>query len=250
MIDLATNADVDCADGTAGRSTYVIGNPVTRRLTHLVVRSYRPPFREHLVPVDRVVETTTGRIKLKCTRDDLSRMEPFEYEEYVPTELPGYMCWPDVPPVPGYTTEAVTTFVPVKRQNLPQGGLALCRGARVEATDGFVGRVQELLVNSNNMQVAYLVLLERHVLKKKEITVPVSQVERVHDNTVYLKLDRQSVQQLPAPPMRRRPPDKDENVRLGTGVHSPLRFFSKGNISVLDSKRRKKDGQDARGRIR
>jgi hypothetical protein len=40
------------------------------------------------------------------------------------------------------------------------------RGARVEATDGYVGQVDELLINSNNMQVTHLVLLERHIFQK------------------------------------------------------------------------------------
>jgi len=213
MIDLPTIAEVHCSDGVAGRSTYVIGNPVTQQLTHLVVKSYLPPFHEHLVPVDQVVETTPNLIRLKCTRNDLSMMEPFEYEEYIRTEIPDYLSWPYVLPM-GLYPEEVVKYIPVKRQNIPQGEFALRRGARVEATDGYVGLVDELLINSNNMQVTHLVLLERHVFKHREITIPVSQIDRVDEDTVYLKLDRQSVEQLPTTPIQRWP----LNVKDSSGL--------------------------------
>jgi hypothetical protein len=62
MIDFPTKAEVHCSDGVAGRSTHVIGNPINSEITHLVVKSYRPPFHEYLVPVDQVEQTTDDRI--------------------------------------------------------------------------------------------------------------------------------------------------------------------------------------------
>lgn len=213
MIDLPTQTEVHCSDGVAGRSTYVIGNPSNRQITHLVVKSYRPPFREYLVPVDQVQETTDDRIKLTCTRGELLKMEPFEHEEYVPTAFPSYDYWPvrpdymnslhiDSPAVWERMKEEIP-YTAVKRRNLPMGELALQHGARVEATDGYVGQVDELLINAKNMQVTHLVLLERHILQKREITIPVSQIDRVEEGTVYLKLDRQSVEALPTAPVQR-----------------------------------------------
>ena len=49
----------------------------------------------------------------------------------------------------------------------PTGELALQRGARVEATDGTLGQVDELLIDSNSKQVTHLMLLERNLLKNK-----------------------------------------------------------------------------------
>jgi uncharacterized membrane protein len=204
MIDLPTKAEVHCSDGAAGHSTYVIVNPINRQMTHLVVKSLLPPFHEYLVPVDHVEETTPNLIKLKCTRNDLSLMEPFEVEEYIRTEMTDYLSWPYVLPM-GFYPEEVVKYIPVKHQNIPLGEVAVSRGARVEATDGYVGLVDELLINSNNMQVTHLVLLERHVFKNREITIPISQIDRVDEDTVYLKLDRQSVEQLPTTPIQRWP---------------------------------------------
>lgn len=203
MIDLPINAEVHCSDGPAGRSTHVIGDPINKEITHLVVKSYLPPFHEYLVLVDQVVETTEGQIKLQCTRDELNKMDPFEYEEYIRTELPGYLRWEDVPAIPGFTTEPVATFIPVKRQNIRPGELALQRGARVKATDGYVGQVDELLIDSTNRRVTHLVLLEKHILQKRDITIPVSQIDHIDEGTIYLTLDRKSVEELSTTPIQR-----------------------------------------------
>jgi sporulation protein YlmC with PRC-barrel domain len=71
----------------------------------------------------------------------------------------------------------------------------------VEATDGFVGQVDELLINAKDMQVTHLVLLERHIFQKREIAVPISQIDHIEGGTVYLKLDRRSVEALPTTPI-------------------------------------------------
>jgi uncharacterized membrane protein/sporulation protein YlmC with PRC-barrel domain len=238
MIDLPTKAEVHCSDGAVGRSTYVIGNPINQQITHLVVKSYWPPFREVLVPVDQVKETTPDLIRLKCTRNDLSMMEPFEYEEYICTEMPDYLSWPYVLPV-GLYPEVTVKYIPVKHQNIALGEVAVRRGARVEATDGYVGQVDELLINSNNMQVTHLVLLERHIFKNREITIPVSQIDRVHEDVVYLKLDRQSVEQLPTTPVQRWPLNiKDSRLKRRI-------MMDKMIVVVFDSELKAYDGSRA-----
>jgi hypothetical protein len=150
-------------------------------------------------------ETTDDRIKLKCTQTIL-QMEPFEYEEYVPTEFSDYLDWPselyDVA-IPWNHMKEDLPYFDVKRQNIPPDELALQRDARVEATDGYVGQVDKLLIDSKDMQVTHLVLLERHGFQKKEITVPIS-IDHIDEDVIYLKLDRQSVEEFPTALMLRR----------------------------------------------
>jgi hypothetical protein len=97
----------------------------------------------------------------------------------------------------------VVRYVPVKHQNVPPGELAVWRGAKVEATDGYVGQVDELLINSTNMKASHLVLVERHIFERREITIPVSQIDLVNEDTIYLKLDRKSIEELPTTPIQR-----------------------------------------------
>ncbi len=194
MIDLPMKAEVHCSDGMAGFSTYVIGNPINNQVTHLVVKNLRPPFPEYLVPVGEVVETTPHQIKLKCTRNEMEKMEPFVYEEYLRIEYPAYLCSPYALPVQPYEE---VTYESVKHHNIPQGEVSVWRGAKVEATDGTIGQVDELLINAANMQVTHLVLRERHIFGHREISIPVSQIIHVCNNTIYLKLDRQSIEEMP-----------------------------------------------------
>jgi hypothetical protein len=201
MIDIPMKAQVQCADGIAGQSTYIVGNPTNNEITHLVVQNNLPPFHEYLVPIDEIDESTGGRIKLKCTRDDLHNMEPFEYEEYIRTHLPGYLRWDGVPAIPGFTTELVTAFIPTKCRNVPQDEQVLRHDAIVNATDGYVvGKVDKLLIDSNDMQVTHVVLVVRHIFEANEIVIPVSQIDHIEEDTIYLKLDRQEVKELTTTP--------------------------------------------------
>jgi uncharacterized membrane protein/sporulation protein YlmC with PRC-barrel domain len=238
MIDLPTKAKVQCLDGAAGRTTYLIFNPNDHRLTNLVVKSNRPPFTEYLVPVDQIEETTPNQINLKCSRKELYAMEPFECEQYMRTKLPEYLVYPYSYPSLEINTREVDTYIPVKFLNIRPSETSVRRGAQVEATDGRVGQVDELLINSHNMQVTHLVVRERHLLDFREITIPVSQIERVYDDTVYLKLDRESVEQLPTTPIQRWPQDEQEKARLENGAYFPLRFSPEGFILDFKSKRR------------
>jgi hypothetical protein len=65
------------------------------------------------------------------------------------------------------------------------------------------GQVDELLIDSNDMQVTHLVMREGHIFDRREITIPISQIDHIDEDTVYLKLDRQSVEELPITPIQR-----------------------------------------------
>ena len=196
-MDIRVEADVECADGPCGRRTQVIIDPKTERVTYLVVKEKAAPHTQRLVPVDQVVETTPTLIRLRCTSEALAKRDPFTETEYVPTGatyLPGeYAMWP----IP----EAFV--VPVEHAHMTEGELALSQGARMEATDGQVGQVDELVVDPANGQITHLVLREGHRWGKKDVMIPVSQIERIEQGVVYLKLNKHSLAALPATPVHR-----------------------------------------------
>ena len=47
---LPLNVDVHCTDGRCGRSTYIIYNPATETVTHVVVKELKSPQTERLAP--------------------------------------------------------------------------------------------------------------------------------------------------------------------------------------------------------
>ena len=209
MIDIPVNAEVQCFDGHVGHSTYVIVNPINQHLTHLVVKDNRLPFKEHLVPVGLVEETAPDLIRLSCTRGELRKMEPFIQQEYIRVILPdfekwkySYVAWPYVVPANDYNFEP-ERYIPVERENIPLGEFAVRRGARVEATDGYIGRVVELMVNSKNMQVTHVVVQEKHPRSHRDVVIPVSQIDRVEKKSVHLILDKRGIDELPTIPVQR-----------------------------------------------
>jgi sporulation protein YlmC with PRC-barrel domain len=208
-MDIPINVDVQCADGLCGRLTYVVIHPLTQRVTHLVVREAETPHTERVVPVALVAETTPNLVRMGCTRDELAKMGPFIETEYIWTKVPGMEQIPSRGYLPGeyvlwpYVVPETMECVPVEHKRVPPGELAVRRGARVEATDGRVGQVDEFLVDPTNGHITHLVLREGHLWGQKDVTIPVSQIERIEENVVYLKLDKHSIEALPAIPIRR-----------------------------------------------
>jgi uncharacterized protein YrrD len=202
-MDIPVYADVQCADGPCGRSTYVIINPTTQQVTHVVIEERGFLHTERLVPLELVIESTPDLIRLHCTKDELATLETFIETEYVQGDLADfdyaadeYLMWPYVIPE--------SMMVPLDHERVPPGELAVRRGARVEATDGRVGRVDEFLVDPTSEHITHLVLREGHLWGQRDVTIPVSQIERIEEGAVYLKLDRKRIGALPTIPVRRR----------------------------------------------
>jgi sporulation protein YlmC with PRC-barrel domain len=131
----------------------------------------------------------------------LAKMEPFIEAEFLPSPKATYqadpiMIWPYSMP-----ESAVITL---EHEHVPPGELAVRRGARVQATDGYVGRVDEFLVDPTNGHITHLIMREGHLWGQKDVTIPVSEIDRIEEDTVCLKLDKRRIAALPAIPMRKK----------------------------------------------
>jgi hypothetical protein len=171
-------------------------------VTHLVVREKQFPYTERLVSVDQIVEITPGFIRLHCTKDELAMVKPFVEYHDIQAECPCYREGAEFYLVMrDFTWPKKAVFVPVKCEHVPEGELAVRRGARVEATDGLVGYVHEFLLASMSEPITHIVLKKGALWRQKERIVPVSEIDRLGEETIYLKLDRRTVELLPASPV-------------------------------------------------
>jgi sporulation protein YlmC with PRC-barrel domain len=202
-MDIPLNAQVRCVDGECGRSTYVIINPVSRQVTHLVVRERGLATHERLVPIEWVTEATPELVRLRCTSEELNNLEPFVETRYLREPIPDYERVAGTYYVHPYRVPEVVSTVAVRERHIPRGELAVHRGARVEAIDGHVGQVDEFLVDPQDSHITHLILREGHLWGQQDVTIPVSEIDRVEEDTVYLKLDKQSIESLPSIPVRR-----------------------------------------------
>jgi sporulation protein YlmC with PRC-barrel domain len=198
--DIPVDVEVKCCGRNCGRSTHIVLNPVTKKITHLVVKQRAFPRTERLVPIELMVESTPRLIRLRCDAPDLDAMDEFIETEFVPSEEPHviggpFLMWPYT-----YTTEE---YIPHVHERIPVGELAIRRGARVIARDGHVGQVDEFVVDQHSEHITHLVMREGHLWEKRDITIPVSYIERIEDDAVYLNIDKASVAALPAIPIHR-----------------------------------------------
>ncbi|MCA9933700.1 MAG: PRC-barrel domain-containing protein [Ardenticatenaceae bacterium] len=212
-MDIPLDVDVFCSDGKCGRSTAVILNPVSQEITHVVVTTQEMLHGEYEVPVTLIEESGPDSIQLRCRRNTLAGLEPFHKVKFVSlhdldepgtplTEIPETLLssawlWPYITANGGYGTY-------VNVEQIPHSELAVHRGAHVEAVDGHIGQVDEFIINPENNHITHLVLREGHLWGQKDITVPISEIERVESDVVYLKLDKMGVEALPTVSVKRR----------------------------------------------
>ncbi len=196
------NVDVHCTDGRCGRSTHIILNPVTEKVMHIVVKEQEAPYAERIVPVKWVKETTPELILLNHTKDEVATLDVFNQTNFVRRNVPHYAADPQVTELWPYVVPA-KRIISEKHLQVPSGGRTVRRWARVKATDGDIGQVDEFIVDPESKYVTHLVLKEGLPWKKKQITIPVSEIERIENYTVYLKLKKQAVRALPTVPRQR-----------------------------------------------
>jgi sporulation protein YlmC with PRC-barrel domain len=192
-MDIPIDAEVQCSDGPGGRSMLVIINPTTKTVTNIVVRERQDPHTERLVPIRYVVDTNHDFIRLSCTRHRLSEMREFIQTEFVRGDVAEFGDY-DAYMLHAYV---VPRWIATKHKSIPRGELAIHRGARVRTTDGKVGQVDEFVVEPTSGDITHLMMRDGHLWEPEEITIPVSVIERIEDNTVFLKLDKAGVEALP-----------------------------------------------------
>ena len=111
-----------------------------------------------------------------------------EYEAHAPYMLHAYV---------------VPRWIATKHQSIPRGELGIRRGAQVTTTDGKVGRVDEFVIEPASGDISHLVMRDGHLWGQEEVAFPVSAIARIEANTVFLKLDKEGVEALPAVPVNR-----------------------------------------------
>lgn len=206
-MDIAINSKVLCIDGECGHVTCVLINPVNRKITHLIVKERGIVGQERMVPIELVEDSLPKKIDLRIDKAGFQALENFISIKYVSGKDPfdaylpeHYYLHPFVMPDYdlGYDQSALYT----QEENIPDDELAVNRGAGVYAKDGQVGNVDEFLVSPITEKITHIVLREGHIWDRKQITIPVSDIERIDVEGVHLKLTKDDVNELPAIPIK------------------------------------------------
>lgn len=204
-MDLPLGAEVISADGKkVGRCSQLIVNPVSKSVSHFVVDARIGKTDDRVVPLDVVAESTTEHIRLRITEAELQEAEAFYATDYVEVDetLPYEMHSVEGGMMLPYAHTESRRF-PQDVPRIPPGELAVRRGADVHATDGKVGEVNEFLVDQEDGHITHLILREGHLWGKKDVTIPVGEIDRIGGGAVYLKIDGETIAELPAIKVKR-----------------------------------------------
>jgi sporulation protein YlmC with PRC-barrel domain len=213
VTNVPLQANVQCSDSPCGKSTDVIVNPVTHKVTHFALKDKKLPENPtRLVPIEKVASTTPDQITLKCTRDEVAKMGPFIVTNFIQETGAGqayaYGGAYVAPYAYGNPSESQyvvnnTGYDAVNEEQIPQGELALTAGMKVEASDGKVGKLDELVLDEKSGEITHIQMREGHLWGKKDVAIPIADIDFSDGETVYLKIDKAAVKTLPAVKVKR-----------------------------------------------
>jgi sporulation protein YlmC with PRC-barrel domain len=207
---------VRCLDGPLGELDDLVIDPITKRVTHLVVQPLHQHGRARLVPIELAdSESQREDILLRCNVEDVRRLEPVQDVAYL--RLNAFQVddpdWDvgvqDVYAMPYYDATGFQTTAPgldrdvtVLYDRVPKGEVEIRRSSTVWSSDEhLVGSVEGFLVDEG--QITHVVLEEGHVWGRREVTIPIGAVAKVGTDTVNLRLTKDELGGLPSVPVRR-----------------------------------------------
>jgi sporulation protein YlmC with PRC-barrel domain len=188
--EFAMGATASCADGPGGKVSRLIIDPATEAVTHLVIQPKHRLGVGRLVPLD-LVDTTAGDIRLRCTVEEFGELEPAQETELIDDGTAGLGI--------GGLNAPMGLISPVQtmvQDVVPLGEADVDRGDPVYALDGEIGRVQGLMVDSDDHRVTHVLLEEGHLWGRKKVSIPASAVTGVA-NGIRLSLTKKQVEDLP-----------------------------------------------------
>lgn len=204
MKEIAVNARVECQDGACGQVITVIVDRQTRRVTHLVLEDETLPYKpyQRMVPLDQVSEATRDVVRLGCTRNDVARMQHFIETHYIKKTEHSYSVYQGGEGASSDASDVLATYSTFDEEKIPEGAVAIKPGTAVVATDGHVGEVSDLIMDPESGVVTHVGLQTGGPTGKEEVSLPLAAIDHVSGDTVYLRLSKAAIAQLPAIPLR------------------------------------------------
>ncbi|MEJ2097408.1 MAG: hypothetical protein P8Y38_09800 [Deltaproteobacteria bacterium] len=194
------DAEIHGTDGYFGRSTRLVVNPANEKVTHIVASGRKNP-QELMIPVRYVKESPPEIILIKLSREEIMGLEPFHRKYFSNRKIHRYGSDPQMVLLWPYVF-AETKVITDHTTAVPPGALAVRRGARVKATDGFVGQISEFVVDPETGYISHMVLRKGLPWDRKYITIAITEIDHIDEKVAYLKLNKKEVNQLQAIPVR------------------------------------------------
>ena len=208
---LELGTSVHCSGEKLGELADVVIDPLTRRITHLVVSGDGGFQAGRLVPIGLAEADGGAELCLRCSVEEAGRFKPVQDFAYLRLdELPPQDPEWDVgiehvlalPYYPmGDPTELAYSYedkASVSYDRVPKGDVEIRRSSAVFSEDGeFVGSVDGFVVD-DDQRITHLLLGRGHLWRRRALTVPIDAVTKVETDSLALKLTKRELRRLPA----------------------------------------------------
>jgi len=211
-VRLENGQDVRCADAPFGELADVVIDPTTAKVTHVVVQPHDEPDAARLAPIDLVERDDESTVlSLRCTVAEALALEQVQEFAYLragefPVVDPGWdIGVQDLLVSPYYATAGIGNdpeqdydpHVGGHYHRIPKGNVEIRRASEVFASDGDrIGHVDGFLVDAEG-QITHVVLERGHFWGRRDVSVPIGNVETVETDAVKLDLSKDEVSALP-----------------------------------------------------
>lgn len=187
-----------------GHVLRLVVDPLSQTLTHLVVQPRLARHGSRLVPVGLLDPRSTD-LTLLCTKSQFEAMEAAHEAEFVQADArvsehtAPALLWPyfalGTSGLGAIGMPSSGSGRSPAHHRLPLEEVEVRRHQEVLATDGLVGHVRGLVLDSDH-QVTHVLLAEGHVFGRHDVAIPVANVKSAA-GTVRLTLTQSEIRDLP-----------------------------------------------------
>jgi sporulation protein YlmC with PRC-barrel domain len=188
---------VRCGEQVCGELTRVVIDPLAGELTHVVVYPRHGRGSGHLVPVELVEHSDAAEVVLSCAFEDFEALEPAEETQFLPGATGEWSYGQGEMFSSPYFGLGRGIRIETTYDRVPVGEVEVRRGEPVHATDGDIGHVRGLVIDTSDRHVTHFLLDEGHLWGHKRVAIPITAVSSVEDG-VHITLTRDEVRDLPA----------------------------------------------------
>ncbi len=196
--DFNFGAEVQGKEGQCGKLAGLVVQPETRQVTDLIVKKGFLFTQDRIVPISVVQSAMEDNVHLSITDYELDQYPEYRVKEYEqPATGLGQQTVNVATPYGYATTEPTVPMVKQKiREGLVPGQEVIEKGMEVKNIEGTIGKVEHVVVDRESQKMTDLVA-HRGMLFGDRIIIPVSMVEDLHEEGIFISCTNEEVEQLP-----------------------------------------------------
>ena len=197
-MEIRLNGAVDCIHSVCGRATRIIVNPITHKVTDVVVRDQRWPHTERVVPIAFIEDSNRDGLSLWSSYAQWQKLRPFFSTQTSTQEIP-------VPDMGHDHSHSHLTLLKQRtihcKQILPTT-IDISSQTRIKVAGKSVGRLTAVLTDTAGYMI-HLVMRTGAPWARRDVVIAASEIEQITTNEILLTLDKTRVTALPIVPQHR-----------------------------------------------